>query len=88
MEKEWVMIRVERSVHADLVRLRDSLESARRAGQVQLVGDDEQLSLSRMIERLIGHLENDRRRMREARARARQRRADDLSGLRFELTRR
>lgn len=88
MEKEWVMVRLERSVHGDLMQLRDSLETARQRGQVDLPEHEDGVSLSQMVARLIRHLCNDRRRMREARARARQRRADGLLGMCFELTRR
>lgn len=86
MEKDWVMVRIERSVHAALVELRDSLETARQRGQVDLPEHDDGVSLSQMVARLISHLCNDRRRMREARARARQRRADDLHGMRYEIS--
>lgn len=73
MAKEWVMVRVERHVHEALLDLVAGLETARICGMVCLPDVDGPLSASQMIARLIKHLRNDRRRMREAQARKRAR---------------
>lgn len=78
MGKRWVMVRIERSVHDQLVALRDSLERARIGGQVHIPEADGPLSLSEIVARLVKHVKNDRRRMREAAARRRARRRDPV----------
>lgn len=73
MAKKWVQIRVTEQTHADLTAMVRSLELARQKGQVDLPNVDGEISLSDMIDRLIAHVRNDRRRKRETVVRKRQR---------------
>lgn len=74
MAKAWVMVRIEQSVYEELVEMRDSLARAYAKGQVSLPDDADGMSLSTFVGRLVRHVRNDRRRMREAAARRRARR--------------
>jgi len=76
MAEEWIMVRLHRTTHAELVRIRDSLRIAEAMRLLELEHDDrDRVSLDQVIRRLC----EIRRRHAERRQASAARRRGDLA---------
>ena len=74
MSDEWIMVRLHRTTHTDLVRVRDSLRIAEAMRLLELEHDDrDRVSLDQVVRRL---LEIRRRHAERRRASAARKRGD------------
>jgi hypothetical protein len=77
MTSNWIMVRIDKAVHADLERVRTSMLVGELMGLNQLEHDfRDRVSLSQIVERLIAFRDRHAARARRSRERRRERSAE------------